>query len=136
MILRHTFIVAAFGASLAAVPAFGQTYSLPGEGDQSQAAVPPGSVGGSYGAPPPGYDDPYARQGQPGNDQVQRTNLAPPAGYQQAPSYATPQQGYPQQAPAGAADGPEAVRASRMIAPAARSCQPWNRPEPSNSGVK
>ena len=115
MILRHTFIVAAFGASLAAVPAFGQTYSLPGEGSSGQVAVPPGSVGGSYGAPPPGYDDPYARQGQPGNDQVQRTNLAPPPGYQQAPSYGTPQQGYPQQGYAQPAPGAGAADAGQPM---------------------
>ncbi|MBB6306908.1 L,D-transpeptidase family protein [Xanthobacter tagetidis] len=101
MMLRQTFLIAAFGASLVSLPAFGQGayggYAMPAEPD-----TPPGSVGG-YGAPPPGYNDPYARP-MPGrsSDAVERTNLAPPSGQPQGytPSVPAPQQAYGAPAPA------------------------------------
>ncbi|MEP9351599.1 L,D-transpeptidase family protein [Xanthobacter sp. KR7-225] len=84
------------------LPAFAQgsygsgTYSVP-EPEEATAApdTPPGSVG--YGAPPPGYNDPYARPMRGGSsDQVERTSLPPPSGYGQPQVYAP--SGAPQQA--------------------------------------
>ena len=104
MTLRHKLLLAAFGASVLTAPAFGQgaygtNYSLPGNGadEEETGALPPGNVGG-YGAPPPGYSDPYARQQPVNRGQMERTDLAPPSGQQPAPGYGAPAQPYPQQA--------------------------------------
>ena len=99
MTLRDQLLLAALGASLLSAPAFAQgagspNYSLPGTGaDDTTGTLPPGSVG-SYGAPPPGYSDPYARpQAGSSGDAVERTNLAPPSGYEQATTGAPASQG-------------------------------------------
>lgn len=75
MMLRHPFLLAAFGASLLSAPAFAQ-----------------GAYNSGYGAVPPGYVDPYAQQGAGGQQGgtgagLERTELAPPSGYEQAPTY-------------------------------------------------
>ncbi|MFS8043717.1 L,D-transpeptidase [Xanthobacter sp. AM33] len=119
--MRHKLLLAAFGASVLTAPAFGQgaaygtNYSLPDNGadEEETGTLPPGSVGG-YGAPPPGYSDPYARQAPVRRDQVERTDLAPP-GQQGTPAYGAPaaqpypQQGYPQPVQPGYATAPAAV---------------------------
>ncbi|MGQ3675463.1 L,D-transpeptidase family protein [Xanthobacter sp. TB0139] len=72
MMLRQPFLLAAFGASLLSAPAFGQDAYGSGSG---------------YGGTPPGYSDPYTQgAGGAGND-MQRSQLPPPGGYQQAPGY-------------------------------------------------
>ncbi len=97
MMLRHPFLLAAFGASLLSAPAFAQ-----------------GAYNSGYGEVPPGYQDPYAQQGASGQQGgtgggLERSELAPPSGYEQAPTYqgsmaspapatAPAQQGYQQQA--------------------------------------
>ncbi|QRG08750.1 L,D-transpeptidase family protein [Xanthobacter dioxanivorans] len=135
MTLRHTLLLAAFGASVLTAPAFGQgaygtNYSLPDNGadEEETGTLPPGSVGG-YGEPPPGYSDPYSRPAPVRRDQVERTDLAPPSGqpqstYPQAPApqatYGAPaQSGYPQPVQPGYGRSPQAV------AP-----QPGNPPAP------
>ncbi len=107
MTLRHSLLLAALGATVLSAPAFAQS-AYPGYPSRDEtgalpADVPPGSVSGSYGAAPPGYSDPYARgSSNAAADGVERTNLAPPPGYQQAPSYGGQEQqastGYPQPA--------------------------------------
>jgi len=98
MMLRHTLLLsAAFGASLLVAPAFGQGYgqgygqpaAAPyGVQDSGQSNIPPGSVGGRYDAPPPGYSDPYSRgPAVSGRDQVDRADIPPPSGYQPSPAY-------------------------------------------------
>ncbi|WP_454918579.1 L,D-transpeptidase family protein [Xanthobacter sediminis] len=116
MTLRQKLLLAAFGASLFSVPAFAQgaynsSYGV-GQSDADEETgtvptdVPPGSVNGSYNAAPPGYSDPYARTPSRVSDQVERTEVAPPAGYQHAPSYGgqAAGTGYPQ-APASGGQG-------------------------------
>ncbi|MFG1393504.1 L,D-transpeptidase [Xanthobacter agilis] len=116
MTLRQKLLLAAFGASLFSVPAFAQgaynssygvgaTAADDDETGTVQADVPPGSVNGGYAAAPPGYSDPYGRAPSRAGDQVERTEVAPPSGYQQAPSYGAqsasptyPQSSYPQAA--------------------------------------
>ncbi|MFG1377872.1 L,D-transpeptidase family protein [Xanthobacter autotrophicus] len=102
--MRHKLLLAAFGASVLTAPAFGQaangtSYNLPANAadEEDTGTLPPGSVSG-YGAPPPGYSDPYARQAPVRRDQLERTELPPP-GQQATPAYGAPAaQPYPQQA--------------------------------------
>ncbi|MCG5236686.1 L,D-transpeptidase family protein [Xanthobacter oligotrophicus] len=133
MTLRHKLLLAAFGASVLTAPAFGQpangtSYSLPANGadEEETGTLPPGSVGG-YGAPPPGYSDPYARQAPVRRDQLERTELPPP-GQQAAPGYGAPaaqpypQQAYPQQG------YPQPVQPNYSAAPSAVA--PQGGPQP------
>ena len=139
MTLRHTLLLAAFGASVLTAPALGQgaygtSYSLPANGadEEETGTLPPGTVGG-YGEAPPGYSDPYARQAPGRRDQVERSELPPPGqapaysqqGYQPQPypQQAYPQQGYPQPVAPNYARGPSAVPAESGPAPAAMSQQ-------------
>lgn len=93
MTLRQKLLLATFGASLFTVPAFAQGAYNSGYGTSQYGAgdetgtVPPGSVSGSYNAAPPGYSDPYARTPSAAGGEVERSEVAPPSGYQQAPSY-------------------------------------------------
>ncbi|MFS8035579.1 L,D-transpeptidase family protein [Xanthobacter sp. AM11] len=104
MTLRHSLLLAAFGASVLTAPALGQgaygtSYHLPGPPaeEEETGTVPPGTVGG-YGEAPPGYTDPYARSAPVRRDQVERSDLAPPTGGA-APYGAPAQAAYPQPAP-------------------------------------
>ncbi|MFG1277489.1 L,D-transpeptidase [Xanthobacter autotrophicus] len=128
MTLRHKLLLAAFGASVLTAPAFGQAtngtnYSLPANAadEEETGTLPPGSVGG-YGAPPPGYSDPYARQAPVRRDQLERTELPPP-GQQATPGYGAPAaQPYPQQA------YPQPVQPTYSAAPSAVA--PQGGPQP------
>ncbi|MGE4371885.1 MAG: L,D-transpeptidase family protein [Xanthobacter sp.] len=73
MMLRQPFLLAAFGATLLSAPAFGQDAY--------------GSGSGYDGSMPPGYSDPYAQGAGASGNGVQRSQMLPPNGYEQAPSY-------------------------------------------------
>ncbi|MFG1478517.1 L,D-transpeptidase [Xanthobacter sp. V4C-4] len=144
MTLRQKLLLAAFGASFLSAPAFAQGaysagYGVGGaaadeEAEAQQADVPPGALSGGYGAPP-GYSDPYARAPSRGGDRVERTEVAPPAGYPQAgsaqpayPQSAYPQQSYPQQNAGRSGYGQAPSSASAQPAPAAYPQPPYGQP--------
>ncbi|MFG1416452.1 L,D-transpeptidase family protein [Xanthobacter sp. V0B-10] len=146
MTLRQKLLLAAFGASIFSAPALAQGvhnsgYGTSQAGDET-GTVPPGAVSGGYNSAPPGYSDPYARTPTRVSDDVERSEVSAPPGYQQAPSYNTPSGGtayqqspYPQPATSGSGYGQAPTTASAQPAPVPYPQQPYGGQPAYQSGA-